>query len=124
MRNPPPSIEIGREEILAWFHAERRNQRDLKSIAGLGADEHGKIVSHFLKLVHPAGFALEMVNDGSEADPALVGHWRFRGNHLIGFKQPPPAKTLEDAGILACAALLRNEWCGARLELGGGFSET
>ena len=76
---------------------------------------HGEIADRFLGWVQPLDFALEMINDGTDAEPKWTGHWRFRGNHLVGFKQPHYEVCREDAALLACAALLENEWCRSRL---------
>lgn len=75
----------------------------------------GEIAERFLARAGEAGFALEIVSSPTLDGPAYEPRWTHRGASFVGFKQPAPAQNLDEARVLACAALLRNEWCRERL---------
>jgi len=116
MSNDAPAIDTARREVLDWLRKDHRNPLFLQSHEDSeGSATHEEIADRFLGWVGPLGFTLEAVNDGNDGEPKWTGHWRFRENHLVGFKQPRYANSREDAALLACAALLENEWCRSRL---------
>jgi hypothetical protein len=79
-------------------------------------EKHREIAEAFLKWLHSTGFALEIVAlDDANAPGMFEGRWTHNGAAFVGFKQAPAAKNRADAALLACAALLRNDWCRARL---------
>jgi hypothetical protein len=77
--------------------------------------KHRVIADAFIQWLSTTGFALEIVALDDVAPGMFEGRWTHNGAAFVGFKQPPAAPNPEDATILACAALLRNEWCRARL---------
>jgi hypothetical protein len=109
-------ISAARRLVLAWLREPHRNPRFL---SGAGeADlthDHGPIVERFLSWIHPAGFDFELIDHEHGSGHVYNVHWRYHGCELIGFKQSPPAPKPDDAKLLACAGLLRNDWCCARL---------
>jgi hypothetical protein len=78
-------------------------------------ESDAELVQHFLIDVQNSGFALEISNQGSAESPAWVGYWTYRGSTFEGFRQPQDSADPDTARLLACAALLRNDWCRARL---------
>ena len=78
-------------------------------------EKHHEIAQAFLKWVSSSSFALEIVSLGDAAPGMYEGRWTHKGAEFVGFKQPPAANNPDDAALLACAALLRNDWCRARL---------
>src|SRR5215203_1199373 len=78
-------------------------------------EKHREIAEAFLKWLSSTGFALEIVSLDEHAAGMFEGRWTHNGAAFVGFKQPPAAANRADAALLACAALLRNEWCRARL---------
>jgi hypothetical protein len=103
-------------EIGAWIRAPHRDagfQRDKPPESW--RDSADEIVSTFLNWVGRSGFALQLVNHGTESAPAWVGHWTYNGNEFEGFRQPPNETDPNAARLLACAALLKNHWCCARI---------
>jgi hypothetical protein len=109
-QHPILTRAAAREEVNAWL---RDGGGELTPQDGELSKE--EIAALFLERVSRAGFRLEVfpVSDGSRPD--FDSHWTFADCALVGFKQPPKAHTEEDARLLACAALLRNEWCRQRL---------
>jgi hypothetical protein len=74
-----------------------------------------EIVHQFLAVVGASGFALEIIHAGPSNGRAWVGYWTYRGSSFEGFRQPEDSSDPDSARLLACAALLRNDWCRARL---------
>ena len=108
------SVEDAASSVLAWLRESHRFPQFLQkcpsnSIASAGAE----IVERFLGWAQ--GFTFDLVNNGSEDAPAWVAHWMYRGSTFEGFAQPPEHPDPEAARMLACAALLRNDWCRSRL---------
>ncbi len=78
-------------------------------------ESDAELVQHFLIEVQTSGFALEITNKATVESPAWVGYWTYRGSTFEGFRQPADSADPDSARLLACAALLQNEWCRARL---------
>lgn len=76
--------------------------------------KHGEIAERFLQVIKPAGFRLEVF----AALGGFDSRWTHREADFVGFKQPLLAANEDDAKVLACAALLRNDWCRQRLAPG------
>lgn len=77
--------------------------------------KHAEIAKMFLNWIGNTAFALEIVTLTEGSPVAFEGRWTHSGDVFVGFRQPPAALNRDDAAILACAALLRNDWCRARL---------
>jgi hypothetical protein len=75
---------------------------------------HQEIAERFLSLAASSAFAVEIVALDDE-NHHFEGRWTHNGAVFVGFKQPPAAVNRGDAAILACAALLRNDWCRSKL---------
>lgn len=75
----------------------------------------GEIAERFLARAGASGFILEMVEKTTPEGTAYEPRWTHRGASFVGFKQPDAVDNLDDAKVLACAALLRNDWCRERL---------
>ena len=75
---------------------------------------HREIAERFLSLAAASAFAVEIVALDDESHH-FEGRWTHNGAAFVGFKQPPAAVNRVDAAILACAALLRNDWCRSKL---------
>lgn len=116
MPNPEPNrVEIAREEILAWLQAGQRNPFFLRSHAGPAASADNEIVARFLSWVRPVGFTLEVANDGTNTEPNWTAIWRSYGDRVEDVSHTTNARSRDDAGLLACTALLQNETCRSRL---------
>jgi hypothetical protein len=109
------TITTARLKVLRWIQEPNRNPRFLRSHVDADASADEAIVERFLSWVQPAGFTLTPINDGTEKEPKWAGHWLYRGNQFVGFKQPDYVENRIDSLLLACAALLENEWCRSRL---------
>lgn len=112
----PSAIDSARTLVLGWLREAHRNPKFLD-----GNDEQmlkradERIVERFMSWVTPAGFAYGLHEIGTKRKRGYEVRWTFHGSELIGFKQPPPANTPENAKLLGAAALLQNEWCCSRL---------
>jgi hypothetical protein len=108
-------LHVAAQEVLAWLREGGRfpgllqNQTDSVS-------HYPEIAEKFLRYSALAEFSLEIVCL-QDAPPVFEGRWTHKGADFVGFRQPPPASTREDAAILACAALLRNDWCRSKLPM-------
>jgi hypothetical protein len=108
-------LSTARGEVLAWLRQSPRNLSvGAAEGSGAGVDD-GRIVDCFVGAIVGSGFDFSMVNLGSEEAPAYEVRWLHQGFSFIGFKQAPTAPTVEAAKLLACAALLQNDWCRGRL---------
>ena len=107
--------DAARRNVLRWLRQEHRNALFLPALQETDSSADEAIVERFLSWMEPAGFTLTPINDGTDDDPKWAGHWLYRGNQFVGFKQPDYVENREDALLLACAALLDNEWCRSRL---------
>jgi len=105
--------------VLKWLRASRSFPIFL---ADLDNDQlelkHGEIASELRAWIATTDFQLEIVSVGESEIEMFEGRWTHKGADFVGFKQPAAASTHDDAVILACAALLRNEWCRSRLPSG------
>ena len=105
-----------REVVLAWL---REPQRVPLFLCDATHDELRdsdlRIVERFMSWVSQSGFGWEFINEGSSTQPSWTVHWQYRNAEFVGFRQPPSVPDRNVAGLLACAALLRNEWCFVRL---------
>ena len=102
-----------RSEILAELRS--RDSSFLPVADTTLGQRHHEIAEAFLKWLSSTPFALEIVALEHHAPSMFEGRWTHNGAAFVGFKQPPAAANREDAALLACAALLRNDWCRARL---------
>jgi hypothetical protein len=103
-----------RDEVVALLRSQ--DSLFLAKLPGSLRDKHHQISDAFLKWLSSTPFALEIV--ALEDLPGMFeGRWTHNGAAFVGFKQAPAAANPDDATILACAALLRNDWCRARLPL-------
>jgi len=110
-------IESARSLILEWLREGQREPRFLidESPAGL-ASSHRRIADRFLDWITKSGFDAELVEVQQDGVAAFEVHWTHHGATFVGFKQAPPAGKPEDALLLACAALLKNDWCRKQVE--------
>lgn len=109
-------LELARAEVLIWLNGCDQGAVFAREItAETALAENEKIADHFLSRIRDTGFELEVVDVGEDGSPAFDPRWTHCDNQFVGFKQPPPAPSREEAKLLACAALLRNDWCRARL---------
>lgn len=118
-----PDLALARAEVIAWLRDGAINNDPMFMLGHpeeVLRQEHGEIADRFLKVVAPAGFDLEVFPVEHDGLAAFDSRWTHRAADFVGFKNPRPAALLDDARLLACAALLRNEWCRQRLETGAG----
>jgi hypothetical protein len=109
-------LRDARDEVIQWLRHPKRFPGFLSGIAnGDLARHHAEIAHEIRAWLDQTDFRLKIVTLGEHGTPPFEGQWTHRGADFVGFKQPDPASTVDDAVILACAALLRNEWCRARL---------
>jgi hypothetical protein len=123
---PSLALELGqaRDEVVGWIRGLAGATAPDMVSADQDPQHGGSIADRFLQLIQKSGFELEIVNVGTETEPAFDPRWTHEDNHFVGFRQPPSAPTLEEAKLLACAALLRNDWCRARLPQSRGTAPT
>jgi hypothetical protein len=109
-------IRQARTEVVAWLRDGAITNSPMFTLGH--PDEslqarHAAIADRFREVVMRAGFRLEVV----EVNPsAFDPRWTLDGAEFVGFKQPNSATSPDDAALLACAALLRNDWCRERLK--------
>lgn len=74
-----------------------------------------EVAERFLRQVTCRDFELKIFQV-SEADTVVFfeARWSFCGAAIPGVATPARAHTYEEAKLLACAALLRSEWCRRR----------
>jgi hypothetical protein len=110
------TVESAGKAIVSWLRAEHRHPKFLQDVSeDAWLDSAEEIVETFLRFATASGFGLTLVNNGSPEHPEWAGHWTHRGYSFEGFRQPAGQPEPMAARLLACAALLRNEWCCARL---------
>jgi hypothetical protein len=110
----PCDLDRTRNLVLEWLRLEHRDPKFLVATPDL-ENHHAEIAREFLKWAADSGFAYQTVKVDGPAEPGYEVHWTHRGSSFIGFKQPPPERTPEDALLAGCAALLQNDWCRERL---------
>jgi hypothetical protein len=110
----PRPLDRVRILVLDWLRLAHRDPVFLASAPDL-EHRHEEIAQEFLKWAADSGFAYEVVKVDGGDGAAYEVHWTHRGSSFVGFKQPPPERTPEDALLAGCAALLENDWCRERL---------
>jgi hypothetical protein len=113
------ALREARIEVVQWLRTPSRFPTFPALLAGLPDDQlarkHPEIAEQLRAWLGTTDFQLEIVSLGEHGNGMYEGRWTHKGADFVGFKQPDPATNVEDAVILACAALLRNDWCRARL---------
>lgn len=111
-----PHLDHARKLVLDWLRAPHRNPTLLSTATESElAQQHAVIADCFMIWARAAGFGCDLVDTSLDGAPAYETHWTHNGTTFVGFKQPRPEKDPADARLAGCAALLRNEWCRARL---------
>jgi hypothetical protein len=110
----PRQLDATRTKVLEWLRAPKRDPNFLGGVADL-ENHHGEIAQRFMKWAAEAGFGYQIVRADGAGAPGYEVHWTHRGSSFVGFKQPQPEATPEDALLAGCAALLTNDWCRERL---------
>ena len=111
------AIESARSLALEWLREGQREPRFLLDHSEADvASSHRQIVDRFLHWIIRSGFEAQLVETQQEGVAAFEVHWTHHGATFVGFKQAPPAAQAEDALLLGCAALLKNDWCRRQLE--------
>jgi hypothetical protein len=105
---------VARNEILSLLRSKDHSFLANVPDSALGK-RHAEIAKRFLTWLSATPFALEIIALAEDAPGMFEGRWTHNGAAFVGFKQAPAAANPDDATILACAALLRNDWCRARL---------
>ncbi|MEP6672243.1 MAG: hypothetical protein ABJF10_23975 [Chthoniobacter sp.] len=112
----PGHLHRARSVVLEWVRAGHRDPTFLAAEAEAGLErKHEEIAQRFLAWAKPAGFAYQTVRIGADGPGGYEVQWTHRGASFVGFKQPAPESTAEDALLAGCAALLENEWCRKQL---------
>ncbi|TCO95665.1 hypothetical protein EV701_101354 [Chthoniobacter flavus] len=110
----PRRLDRARNLILEWLRAPPRDPAFLAGQTDL-EHRHEEIAQRFLTQARESGFESEIVKAGSGGATAYEVHWTHHGSSFVGFRQPPPEPSAEDALLAGCAALLENDWCRQRL---------
>ncbi len=117
-----PCLEpaVARQEVIAWLRDGAVEGDPMFMLGHRECDvieRQHEITERFLRQVRTVGFELEIlpVQNGDGNGDAFHSLWTYRGNTFVGFEQPPEALDELEARVLACAALLRNDWCRSRL---------
>jgi hypothetical protein len=109
-------LDRARRVVLDWIRSPDREPAFLSAAADSELHErHEEIAQRFLKWASDAGFGFEVVKVERDGRTTYEVHWTHRGASFVGFKQPGPESTAEDALLVGCAALLENDWCRERL---------
>lgn len=108
----PSHLPQARKLVLDWLRADRRDPTFLAGESDAALERrHKEITQQFLKWAEPLGFGYSVIETHPDGKRAFEVHWTHRGATFVGFKQPPPEWTVEDALLSGCAALLENQWC-------------
>ena len=78
-------------------------------------DNDAQLVSTFLKVIEGTGFEYQLIDLAATAERQFEVQWTHKKAQFVGFTQAPPAPSKEAALLLACDALLHNEWCRGRI---------
>ena len=109
-------VDRTRDLVLRWLRAPHREPEFLAALSPEEMNrQHAAIAHRFLYWARDSGFHSRIVETGSDENPAYEVHWTHRGSSFVGFRQPPPQDSPEDALLLGCGALLENDWCRERL---------
>jgi len=73
-----------------------------------------EVAERFLKLVTCRDFELRIFQVHEIDSVFFEARWIFCGAVIPGVAIPSRAHTYEEAKLLACAVLLRSEWCRKR----------
>src|SRR5882757_3302265 len=112
----PSDLDQARNLVLEWVRAGHRDPMFLSGEANADLEQkHEEIAQRFLAWAKPAGFAYQTVEIGADGEGGYEVQWTHRGASFVGFKQPPPESTAENALLAGCAALLENHWCQKQL---------
>jgi hypothetical protein len=120
---PTSDLRRACSEVLAWLRGAGRESVFLEGVSeGLLLELHPRIAAHFLNWAQIAGFKLTLLAKGDLAEPRFAGSWQGGFNGFVALNGPD-APDRDEAKLLACAALLRDEFCRARLADPHPFSE-
>jgi hypothetical protein len=109
-------LNKARKLVLDWIRVPHRDPLFLEGEMPAEARKLNEAIARrFLRWVADAGFACEVADLSSERKPGYEARWTLHGSSFVGFKQPPPEDTPDDALLAGCAALLENQWCRSRL---------
>jgi hypothetical protein len=113
---PTDALQAARRRVLEWLQEPHRNPMFLQGHAHPAARKnHGRIVERFLSWATPAGFEFANHPIATMDGERWELRWTYRGSELVGFEQPAPAATVDEAKLLGAAALIQNDWCRERL---------
>jgi hypothetical protein len=111
------NLSLARAEVVLWLDATAKNHappgKDGAQVSPVVPEE--ELPGLFLDRVRRHGFDLELLPVHRAGQRLLRGFWTLHGNTFVGFQQAAEAPEEDDARLLACAALLRNDWCRGRL---------
>lgn len=104
----PPSLDDAQAELVAWLRAANGNHRRRSPEGPL--ETRDEIVRRFLHCVEAAGFKLTMLATGTPGEPGFRGSWECHGA-TVGPATLPESSDQDEATLLACAGLLRDDLC-------------
>lgn len=112
----PRPLTLKRNRVLEWLRAAHRDPLFLASVTEADLENRNdEIVQCFLTWAGQAGFTFQIVTVPLGKAEGYEVQWMHRGATFVGFRQPPPEATREDALLAGCAALLENDWCRKQL---------
>jgi hypothetical protein len=110
---PRPLDETkARQEVIDWLRQIAGGVHSLRD-EDVSRHHNSEVVTRFLSHAEPCGFELSLLATGSPAEPRFVGSWSW--HRRIVRLEIPDAADRNEARVLACAALLRDEILKHRL---------
>ena len=107
--------EVGRaqREVLSWLRGIAGNVHCLRDEDSTHCSP-SELATRLLSHARACGFDLNLLATGSLAQPRFRGSWQWHGR-VLDLPLIPDSPDRDDARLLACAALLRDEGCRHRL---------
>jgi len=99
--------DAARREVLGWLRGFSNHAYSLRD-EDTSKNTPRELVTRFLSHAECAGFWLSLLATGSLAEPRFVGSWRWH-DRVVKLPHIPDAPDRDDARLLACAALLRDD---------------
>lgn len=103
------SVASARREVLEWLRGAAGRSVSIRD-EDPGKTPARELAQRFLSHARAAGFELTLFASGWLMQPGFRGEWRCH-NAVVDLPHVPEGADRDEARLLACAALLRDERC-------------
>lgn len=100
-------MDAARREVLGWLRGIAGSTHSLHD-EDTARNTPRELVTRFLSHAECAGFWLSLLATGSLEEPRFMGGWRWH-DRVVKLAHIPDAPDRDEARLLACAALLRDQ---------------